>query len=130
MILLPPRSTLTDTLFPYTTLFRSPDLCRWLLARQSESQPARLRGRRAGLRVPFGPSDRHGLCPQDDQERLCRGASGELTAGVRTLSLCDGHRHRGARATDVPPRRLYTTRSAARRVGKEWLSTCSLRWPQ
>src|SRR3546814_10086976 len=92
MILLPPRSTLTDTLFPYTTLFRSPDLCRWLLARQSEPQPARLRGRRAGLRVPFGPSDRHGLCPQDDQERLCRGASGDLFAGVRTLSLCDGHR--------------------------------------
>src|SRR3546814_1873064 len=25
MILLPPRSTRTDTLFPYTTLFRSPD---------------------------------------------------------------------------------------------------------
>src|SRR3546814_4102015 len=26
MILRPPRSTLTDTLIPYTTLFRSPDL--------------------------------------------------------------------------------------------------------
>src|SRR3546814_16285600 len=26
MILRPPRSTRTDTLFPYTTLFRSPDL--------------------------------------------------------------------------------------------------------
>src|SRR3546814_12982145 len=25
IILLPPRSTRTDTLFPYTTLFRSPD---------------------------------------------------------------------------------------------------------
>src|SRR3546814_10885809 len=25
MLLLPPRSTLTDTLFPYTTRFRSPD---------------------------------------------------------------------------------------------------------
>src|SRR3546814_10916827 len=28
MIRRPPRSTRTDTLFPYTTLFRSPDLCR------------------------------------------------------------------------------------------------------
>src|SRR3546814_16498162 len=27
MIRLPPRSTRTDTLFPYTTLFRSPELC-------------------------------------------------------------------------------------------------------
>src|SRR3546814_1971889 len=27
MILRPPRSTRTDTLFPYTTLFRSVDLC-------------------------------------------------------------------------------------------------------
>src|SRR3546814_16159509 len=28
MIRLPPRSTRTDTLFPYSTLFRSPDLTR------------------------------------------------------------------------------------------------------
>src|SRR3546814_17583316 len=28
MILRPPRSTRTDTLFPYTTLFRSPQRCR------------------------------------------------------------------------------------------------------
>src|SRR3546814_20198322 len=28
MIRLPPRATRTDTLFPYTTLFRSPDLVR------------------------------------------------------------------------------------------------------
>src|SRR3546814_12355898 len=36
MIRLPPRSTRTDTLFPYTTLFRSTPLCRcrlpWSLA--------------------------------------------------------------------------------------------------
>src|SRR3546814_4769005 len=29
MIRRPPRSTRTDTLFPYTTLFRSTALCRW-----------------------------------------------------------------------------------------------------
>src|SRR3546814_4280476 len=28
MLRRPPRSTRTDTLFPYTTLFRSPDACR------------------------------------------------------------------------------------------------------
>src|SRR3546814_9562142 len=36
MIRRPPRSTRTDTLFPYTTLFRSPSPARW---------PARPRGR-------------------------------------------------------------------------------------
>src|SRR3546814_14852978 len=30
MIRRPPRSTRTDTLFPYTTLFRSYSRCRWL----------------------------------------------------------------------------------------------------
>src|SRR3546814_2185701 len=30
MIRLPPRSTRTDTLFPYTTLFRSNNICSWL----------------------------------------------------------------------------------------------------
>src|SRR3546814_7337897 len=30
MIRRPPRSTRTDTLFPYTTLFRSPDQPEWL----------------------------------------------------------------------------------------------------
>src|SRR3546814_11680696 len=30
MIRLPPRSTRTDTLFPYTTLFRSHDICEQL----------------------------------------------------------------------------------------------------
>src|SRR3546814_14514830 len=30
MILLPPRSTRTDTLFPYTTLFRSVEAANWM----------------------------------------------------------------------------------------------------
>src|SRR3546814_9871221 len=42
MIRRPPRSTLTGTLFPYTTLFRSSP-CRWLVARSSA------RGRRFGF---------------------------------------------------------------------------------
>src|SRR3546814_17807715 len=35
MIRLPPRSTRTDTLFPYTTLFRSPTLLRRLFTIKS-----------------------------------------------------------------------------------------------
>src|SRR3546814_15141590 len=46
MIRRPPRSTRTDTLFPYTTLFRSPDRHLRLVAldllHQSADRPARL----------------------------------------------------------------------------------------
>src|SRR3546814_7181161 len=58
MIRLPPRSTRTDTLFPYTTLFRSsrppggrrlPDAhCLHVHPHQSRSRPALLRARSAG----------------------------------------------------------------------------------
>src|SRR3546814_1814682 len=44
MIRLPPRSTRTDTLFPYTTLFRSPELggpqFQWLWHAEIEKFPA------------------------------------------------------------------------------------------
>src|SRR3546814_1725543 len=42
MIRRPPRSTRTDTLFPYTTLFRSPD---WLLRRKEAGAPSQWRNR-------------------------------------------------------------------------------------
>src|SRR3546814_7470625 len=43
MIRRPPRSTRTDTLFPYTTLFRSPQLTRWaMVSRHSRSRATRL----------------------------------------------------------------------------------------
>src|SRR3546814_10547157 len=55
MIRRPPRSTRTDTLFPYTTLFRSRD-----------------RGRDQG-----GPAARRGLCGRaGGQRRLRRGQAG------------------------------------------------------
>src|SRR3546814_3859949 len=56
MIRRPPRSTRTDTLFPYTTLFRSGGSS----ARPPESPPAcgsarGRRGRAAGRRAPCAP---------------------------------------------------------------------------
>src|SRR3546814_20047748 len=54
MIRRPPRSTRTDTLFPYTTLFRSVPGARYLPGLLS-LQHAQLRGRhryRGGLQVP------------------------------------------------------------------------------
>src|SRR3546814_17028444 len=52
MILLPPRSTRTDTLFPYTTLFRSGCAVARIENAAAQSQPtllARLKLRPAGL---------------------------------------------------------------------------------
>src|SRR3546814_20159001 len=53
MIRRPPRSTRTDTLFPYTTLFRS-QACRTRRQRRGGLHPAR-RDRRAGAVIEPGP---------------------------------------------------------------------------
>src|SRR3546814_7977154 len=51
MIRRPPRSTRTDTLFPYTTLFRSLEQRRRVLQRPPGVLPGRpARGRRHGIR--------------------------------------------------------------------------------
>src|SRR3546814_4254458 len=49
MIRRPPRSTRTDTLFPYTTLFRSEDVRLWCPVRQGRAIPRKTRlGRHRG----------------------------------------------------------------------------------
>src|SRR3546814_15511928 len=50
MIRRPPRATRTDTLFPYTTLFRSPDRCRPTSGRDGAGRSARPAG--GGRRCP------------------------------------------------------------------------------
>src|SRR3546814_5437059 len=80
MIRRPPRSTRTDTLFPYTTLFRS--------------RPAR-RTRRGGRRGK-GQGGRHHLCLQRRAApHAGRGRAGDGTQRVR----------RGALARPYPERR-------------------------
>src|SRR3546814_6859492 len=51
MIRRPPRSTLTDTLFPYTTLFRSQELCSDLgrIKRILVRAPCRIPGKSVGV---------------------------------------------------------------------------------
>src|SRR3546814_2678768 len=66
MIRRPPRSTRTDTLFPYTTLFRSP---------QREPEPrTRLPARRDAQPGDGGAQESRGLKPRSRAERtLARG---------------------------------------------------------
>src|SRR3546814_15326525 len=113
MIRRPPRSTRTDTLFPYTTLFRSerrnPQIDHpaavTAVARIDTLLPhhARFGGERA---VAVEPQVEHG----DDLVRARAGI--DLTIGT---------------GLDLAADRGFE-RSEERRVGKECVSTCRSRW--
>src|SRR3546814_16527059 len=83
MIRRPPRSTRTDTLFPYTTLFRSADE-RTELA-EPQRQPAAVAARAAAVRQAVRPG-REGVARQLLVERLAHLADRQvLGAGHPTL---------------------------------------------
>src|SRR3546814_15816515 len=98
MLRRPPRSTRTDTLFPYPTLFRSPDdvwgftpIDRWLCKRKVE-------------KYNYGPI----YTPASEK-------------GTIFSPSVDGGPNWGGGAYDPE-------RSEERRVGKECVSTCRSRW--
>src|SRR3546814_13811756 len=116
MIRRPPRSTRTDTLFPYTTLFRS-------------------------LRFPAAPDGGAGLSyivPADD---LCRAARkrrrGDPCDQRARLGRCRGTRPAAARYRRARgdrrahPRRLHVRRRPrrARRHAREWIPLPPLALP-
>src|SRR3546814_17653455 len=76
MILRPPRSTRTDTLFPYTTLFRS----RQDLLNRRHRKGGEMRSRKPGWNIGKACSDRvdrqaeqmHDDCRQDDRDAEAR----------------------------------------------------------
>src|SRR3546814_16487756 len=123
MIRRPPRSTRTDTLVPYTTLFRS-----------GEWEPARLRAqffltdvvRPAAARL----ADAAAHHEQRDDAAIAHvhmipvietGAENDHRAAAGLL------RRVGELARDLDDR-LTRDRSEERRVGKECVSTCRSRW--
>src|SRR3546814_14359565 len=102
MIRRPPRSTRTDTLFPYTTLFRSTTATGHLAVVAGDAAPVALAFRCAlPVQDPDSGDTYVYLVPDEGFSALVR--------------LHD---------------RLYsgTLRSAERRVGKECVSTCRSRW--
>src|SRR3546814_17084083 len=105
MILRPPRSTRTDTLFPYTTLFRS--AC--LFAGEGLAAFAGDRGRAAQERRPCAPQSR-----------------GHARAVRRTASRDHRKWRRGADPRSAPCRR-HGRRSGESSVGKAWVRTVRCR---
>src|SRR3546814_20322638 len=106
----PPRSTRTDTLFPYTTLFRA-------IRRQHrpphreppDPQQLGLAPRGREVTACGFAHDRRAIAIGDDQPRAFRAIIG------------------GFEDCGVEPRR-ERPRSEERRVGKEGVSTCRSRW--
>src|SRR3546814_7364319 len=81
MILRPPRSTRTDTLFPYTTLFRAD--ARGRPARGGNADP--LGRRRSVARRPAGHAGPRGEVLRGVLRRLRRGQIGRATSELQSL---------------------------------------------
>src|SRR3546814_13345791 len=105
MIRRPPRSTRTDTLFPYTTLFRSRRPCGSTTSKRSLFIPRRP--------ANAEPAETSGSA-KPDLSFLCRGQH----LGARNLGNVNHDRSAI----------LTNERSEERRVGKECVSTCRSRW--
>src|SRR3546814_20283067 len=116
MIRRPPRSTRTDTLFPYTTLFRSPGLIEHGKAAVLGVAQEEIA---AGIGVEIGRVRRRSERQRGDARRIARGDRGGK-----------GRRF-GQRDGVVGPARGEgggARRSEERRVGTAWVSPCRSRW--
>src|SRR3546814_16693613 len=128
MIRRPPRSTRTDTLFPYTTLFRSqiackfaPDACLYELQRSLALFHISL----ADGGLPLSPCKLHislGDRPGQGQSRRCIVEIGRSRGGTRLRN--------GIRLTPPEIEIPAKIRSEERRVGKGYVSKCKSRWAQ
>src|SRR3546814_12112753 len=126
MVRRPPISTRTDTLFPYTTLFRSPSVP--ALARRARGYAAATAAARLWLclrtLLPDGPDRLF--------RRLCgAGARRRVTAWhLPRPDRRQDHDRGGDPAARLYPRhrRLARHRSEERPVGKECVSTGRPRW--
>src|SRR3546814_13433608 len=126
MTRLPPRSTLTDTLFPYTTLFRSRAGC----AGRRHGAEAGIDASGAQLRAHHlqgpgqRPAHRPGVRPR---ERRCAGR----VSAVKGLPACGGSRKSrrqvqkellGLRLNSL----IKKNESEESRVGEEGINTCRI----
>src|SRR3546814_20621598 len=136
MLPLPPRSTRTDTLFPYTTLFRSA-----VVLNATEL--------RTGTAFRFGSKEsgswRYGRLVKTPTVSAAVAASAAFPALLplfdehlvfensgsharRRVMLTDGGVYDNLGISCLLPGRSAAFRSEERRVGKECVSTCRSRW--
>src|SRR3546814_11290762 len=125
MIRRPPRSTRTDTLFPYTTLFRSFAGGQALLSRRPVRRP--LLGQ-----PPLHEGFRIGVCllfhvdvgVERGTDQLLEGSAGELLIRrvVRVDLVEASVAEHVALVSVVHHERRVDARSEERRVGKAWVS--------
>src|SRR3546814_20145641 len=106
MIRRPPRSTRTDTLFPYTTLFRSADSPHPTLITMSIT-----------VTVVIPTSNRPQVTGRAVRSVLAQ------TYAIHEIIIVDD-----ASVPAFDPVANGCTRSAERRVGNECVRTCSSRW--
>src|SRR3546814_14763298 len=118
MIRRPPRSTRTDTLFPYTTLFRS--------RADGDAGQADIRvfreatgglehcGHLVAVLEDAGGADREDRCGAGGDQQQSDQPDDDLVAVAEALHLGESH--------------APSSRSEERRVGKECVSTCRSRW--
>src|SRR3546814_18041437 len=116
MLRRPPRSTRTDTLFPYTTLFRSK---RVIYASSHHAVGMYPISERLDVDKPARPDSLYGLskCFGEDLARYYWDKF-----GIESVCLRIG-------STRPMPNESRDLRSEERRVGKEWVSTCRSRLP-
>src|SRR3546814_6037652 len=143
----PPRSTRTDTLFPYTTLFRSRGRqleaqvnVRESQARQRKQEVAEMNSRRQQLEQSLSlsrdelailaPLVQKGVMPRIDLIRIERQVS-DLEGEIRTIRTAIPRLQSAQQEAEqrIVEMRLTakTERSEERRLGKECVSTCKSR---
>src|SRR3546814_14939064 len=88
MIRLPPRSTRTDTLFPYTTLFRSLLECRriWLI-KPKKFLASHLSSRHDAVQISLTNRSRHDRRPDQGRRRDVGSSTVDLRPGSRIRSF-------------------------------------------
>src|SRR3546814_13360886 len=113
MIRRPPRSTRTDTLFPYTSLFRSPLIGTWLKLPSLEVVEILCD---AGFDFVVIDQEHAPLDFSNAFAAIALAQARGVTALVRVPDRRGSHYQR------------LLDRSEERRVGKECVSTCRSRW--
>src|SRR3546814_19087290 len=126
MIRRPPRSTRTDTLFPYTTLFRSQPLA----LRQIEHGEAFEERHAARILAAFPCASllRFGGEAVGIDHGHAMLALADTAPGIADLTKGQPALRGIAMLEQRAPQDQHIHRSAERRVGKEWVRNCRCRW--